>query len=53
MLFEMPSARLQRRERLEVEAAIAKWRQTLPSLSRRQRDGTVQVAMDGMKVLRV
>ena len=52
-LFEMPATRLQRRERLEVEAAIAQWKQTLPSLSRRQRDGTVQVAMDGMNLLRV
>ena len=53
MMFEMPATRLQRRERLEVEAAIEQWKQTLPSLSRRQRDGTVQVAMDGMKLLRV
>ena len=43
-------ARLKRRERLEVEAAIERWKQTLPSLSRQQRDGTVQVAMDGMKL---
>jgi hypothetical protein len=52
-MFEMPATRLQRRERLELEAAIEQWKQTLPTLSRRQRDGTVQVAMDGMKLLRV
>ena len=36
-MFEMPPARLKRRERLEVEAAIERWKQTLPSLSRQQR----------------
>ena len=53
MLFEMPSARLQRRQRRELEAAIERLKQTLPKLSREQRDGTVQVAMDGMTLLRV
>ena len=53
LMFEMPPTRLKRRERLEVEAAIERWKQTLPSLSRQQRDGTVQVAMDGMRLLRV
>ena len=53
MLFEMPSARLQRRQRRELEAAIERLKQTLPKLSRQQRDGTVQVAMDGMTLLRV
>jgi hypothetical protein len=53
MMFEMPTARLQRRERRELEAAIERLKQTLPNLSRQQRDGTVQMAMDGMKLLRV
>jgi hypothetical protein len=52
VMFEMPATRLQRRERHELEAAIEQWKQTLPNLSRRQRDGMVQVAMDGMKLLR-
>ncbi len=53
MLFEMPSAPVQRRHRRELEVAIARFAQTLPTLSREQRDGTVQVAMDGMTLLRV
>ena len=53
MLFEMPAARLQRRQRRELEAAVERLKLTLPKLSRQQRDGTVQVAMDGMTLLRV
>jgi hypothetical protein len=53
MMFEMPAAGLQRRERRELESAIEQLKQTLPNLSRQQRDGTVRVAMDGMKLLRV
>jgi hypothetical protein len=53
MLFEMPAAKLQRRQRRELEAAIERLQQTLPRLSRQQRDGTVQAAMDGMTLLRV
>jgi len=53
MLFELPSARLQRRERRELEAAIARLNETLPNLSRQHREGTVHEAMDGMKLLRV
>ena len=53
MLFEMPSTPVQRRHRRELEVAIARFAQTLPTLSREQRDGTVQVAMDGMTLLRV
>ena len=37
----------------DLEAAIERLKQTLPKLSRQQRDGTVQVAMDGMTLLRV
>jgi hypothetical protein len=53
MLFEMPAARLQRRQRRELEVAIERLKQSLPKLSRQQRDGTVQMAMDGMTLLRV
>ena len=47
------AARLQRRQRRELEAAIERLEQTLPKMSRQQRDGTVQMAMDGMTLLRV
>jgi len=53
MLFEMPAKGLQRRQRRELEAVIERLKQTLPNLSRQQRVGTVQVAMDGMTLLRV
>lgn len=53
MLFEMPTVGLRRRQRHELEAAIERLKQTLPNLSRQQRDGTVQAAMDGMTLLRV
>lgn len=53
MMFEMPATRLDRRQRRELDAAIEQWKQTLPKLSRQQRDGTVQVATDGMQLLRV
>jgi hypothetical protein len=53
MLFELPSARLQRRERRELETAIERLKQTLPNLSRQHRQGTVHEAMDGMKLLSV
>lgn len=44
LLFEMPRARLQRRERRELEAGIARLTQDLSALSRERRNGTVRVA---------
>jgi hypothetical protein len=51
MMFEMPTTRLQRRDRRELEATIEQIKQSLPNLSREQRVGTVQMAMDGMQGL--
>ena len=51
MMFEMPTIRLARRERRALEETIAQIRQSLPNLSREQRAGTVQMAMDGMQHL--
>jgi hypothetical protein len=53
MMFEMPSARLPRRERAELEAAISRLKESLPNLSRQQRDNTVRAAMDGLNRLRL
>ena len=46
VMFEMPAPRLPRRERRELEAAIAELTQSLHNLTRPQRDKTVRVAMD-------
>ena len=51
MMFEMPTTRLARRDRRALEETIAQIRQSLPNLSREQRAGTVQMAMDGMQRL--
>jgi len=51
MMFEMPTTRLARRDRRALEETIAQIRQSLPNLSREQRVGTVQMAMDGMQHL--
>ena len=53
MMFEMPSVRLPRRERAELEAAISRLKESLPNLSRQQRDNTVRAAMDGLNRLRL
>jgi hypothetical protein len=53
MMFEMPAAGLQRRDRRELEAAIEQLKQTLPNLSRQQRDGTLRMATDGMSRLTI
>ena len=46
VMFEMPSPRLQRRERQALEAAIANLSDSLPNLTRLQRDKILSVAMD-------
>lgn len=48
VMFEMPAARLQRRDRRELTATIEELTQSLPNLSRLQRDKTVRIAMDQM-----
>lgn len=48
MMFEMPATGLPRRDRRALEAAIEQVTQSLPTLSRERRAGTVQIAMDGM-----
>ena len=52
VMFEMPGPRLSRRDRQAVEAAIAHLSESLPNLSRAQRDKTVRLAMDAMESVR-
>jgi hypothetical protein len=52
VMFEMPAPRLQRRDRRELEEAIGDLRQSLPLLTRQQRDNAVRLANDQMKGLR-
>jgi hypothetical protein len=52
VMFEMPAPLLSRRDRQAVEAAIARLSETLPGLSRQQRDKTVRLAMDAMESVR-
>lgn len=51
-MFEMPGPRLGRRERREVEAAIEQLTESLPALSRLQRDGRVRLANDQLASVR-
>jgi hypothetical protein len=51
VLYEMPARGLQRRDRKELEAAIAQSMQAVKGLTRLQRDGTVRVAGDQMETL--
>jgi hypothetical protein len=44
MMFEMPAAGASRKERREIEAAVAKLQASLPQLSVGQRDGAVRTA---------
>ena len=48
VMFEMPAPRLPRRERHRLQEAIEKLTQSLPNLTRSQRDRTVRVALDQM-----
>jgi hypothetical protein len=48
VLFEMPDSRLSRRDRQALEQAIARLSESLPGLSRQQRDKTVRLAMDAL-----
>ena len=52
VMFEMPAPRLQRRERRELEAGIAQLTQSLPNLTRLQRDSKVRVAADQIASVR-
>ncbi len=52
MLFEMPE-RLAKRERQQVETAIADLRRSLPHLSPIQRDGAVRSALAGLSPARI
>ena len=52
VLFEMPDARLSRRDRQALEEAIGRLSESLPGLSRMQRDKTVRLAMDAMASVR-
>ena len=52
VLFEMPDSRLSRRDRQALEEAIARLSDSLPGLSRVQRDKTVRLAMDAMESVR-
>ena len=52
LLFEMPESRLSRRDRQALEEAIARLSDSLPGLSRAQRDKTVRLAMDAMESVR-
>lgn len=53
MMFEMARARMARRQRKELEAAIEELRDGLPGLSHRQRDGVVRTASAGLRPLRI
>jgi hypothetical protein len=52
VMFEMPASGLQRRDRRELEATIEQLMQSLPNLTRVQRDSTVRIATDQMASLR-
>ena len=52
VMFEMPSPRLSRRDRQTLEAAIGGLKDSLPGLSRVQRDKTVRLAMDAIHSVR-
>lgn len=52
VMFEMPPAGLHRRDRRELEATIEQLTQSLPNLTRVQRDKTVRLAMDQMASVR-
>ena len=52
MMFEMPAPRLQRRQRQELASAIARLADSLPNLTRPQRDKTVRTAMDQLSDVR-
>ena len=52
VMFEMPASRLQRRERRELEAAIGELQQSLPLLTRQQRDSAVRLANDQIQEMR-
>ena len=52
VMFEMPASRLSRRDRQALEEAIARLSDSLPGLSRMQRDKTVRLAMDAMDSVR-
>jgi hypothetical protein len=52
VLFEMPDSRLSRRDRQALEEAIGRLSESLPGLSRMQRDKTVRLAMDAMESVR-
>jgi RNA polymerase-interacting CarD/CdnL/TRCF family regulator len=49
VLIEMPDSRLSRRDRQALEEAIDRLSQSLPGLSRMQRDKTVRLATDAME----
>jgi hypothetical protein len=53
VMFEMPAPRLSRRDRQALEAAIARLSESLPDLSRQQRDKTVRLAMDALETVKV
>lgn len=53
MMFEMPAVRPSRKERREIEAAIAKLQGSLPEMSVVQRDGTVRSANAALSPVRV
>jgi hypothetical protein len=53
VMFEMATPRLGRRDRRELEAAIEQLKQSLPTLTRQQRDSVVRLAADQMESLRV
>ena len=48
VMFEMPAQRLPRRDRRELEKAIGELQQSLPLLTRQQRDSAVRLATDQM-----
>jgi len=52
VLFEMPDSRLSRCDRQALEEAIGRLSESLPGLSRTQRDKTVRLAMDSMQSVR-
>jgi hypothetical protein len=49
----MPAPRLSRRDRQSLESAIAQMSESLPNLSRAQRDKTVRLAMDTTESIKV
>ncbi len=53
VMYEMPTLRLRRRERRELEDAVTQLTQSLPGLSRVQRDALVRLAADQMTSLNV